>query len=335
MVGKEITVWGIHAGRHSEGDTLFLSNNCIAIGWKEVGDVSAVPATREAFKKVVSKAYPHIDNTISLATNAGQLYRFIHELKEGDTVLYPSRIDKHIHFGKVMGPYEYVEGAIFPQQRPVKWYKSVPRTSFSQEALWETGAALTFFQVKNNTDEFMEALKGKTVSTRDDVSGPAPEEIEQTTRDFVLKRLTVHLHGHPLEHFVSNVLETMGYRSKVTKKSGDGGVDIIAHRDELGLEPPIIKVQVKSGQGTIGDPEVSQLYGKVDKGEVGLFVSLGAFSKAARAFENTKSNLKLIDGYDFVGLVLDHYEELDPKYKAMIPLKRVFVPEPMEEPEAE
>ncbi|MFZ5587687.1 MAG: restriction endonuclease [Thermodesulfobacteriota bacterium] len=127
----------------------------------------------------------------------------------------------------------------------------------------------------------------------------------------------------------------MGYRAKVTQKVGDGGIDIIAHRDELGLQPPIIKVQVKSGQGSIGDPEVSQLYGKVDKGEVGLFVSLGAFTKAARAFEKSKSNLRLLDGYEFVELVLNHYDALDPKYKALFPLKRVFIPEPSGEAEGE
>ena len=37
----------------------------------------------------------------------------------------------------------------------------------------------------------------------------------------------------------------------------DEGVDIVAHKDELGFEPPIIKVQVKSGEGTLGDPVVA------------------------------------------------------------------------------
>jgi hypothetical protein len=39
-------------------------------------------------------------------------------------------------------------------------------------------------------------------------------------------------------------------RAGVRDKGADGGVDIIAHKDELGFEPPIIKVQVKSKEGT-------------------------------------------------------------------------------------
>jgi restriction system protein len=31
-----------------------------------------------------------------------------------------------------------------------------------------------------------------------------------------------------------------------------------------------------------------------------------------------------------VDLIFEHYEELDPRYKGMIPLKRVYVPEAVE-----
>jgi len=78
--------------------------------------------------------------------------------------------------------------------------------------------------------------------------GIVAEEIEENTRDFVLKTLAQELKGHPLSHFVANLLRTMGYRTRVSPEGPDGGIDIIAHKDELGFEPPIIKVQVKSGE---------------------------------------------------------------------------------------
>jgi predicted Mrr-cat superfamily restriction endonuclease len=54
----------------------------------------------------------------------------------------------------------------------------------------------------------------------------------------------------------------MGYRTRrISREGADGGVDIIAHKDELGFEPPIIKVQVKATEGKVGDPEASALYG--------------------------------------------------------------------------
>ena len=40
------TVWGIH----TQDDNLFLNNDIIAIGWKDFGDLSALDASRDAFK---------------------------------------------------------------------------------------------------------------------------------------------------------------------------------------------------------------------------------------------------------------------------------------------
>lgn len=39
------------------------------------------------------------------------------------------------------------------------------------------------------------------------------------------------------------------------------------------------------------------------------------------------ANLRLIDGDALVQLVLEHYEQLDSKYKGLIPLRRVYIPE--------
>ena len=40
-------VWGIH----TQDDYLFLHQNVIAIGWKEMGDMSTLEHTREAVKE--------------------------------------------------------------------------------------------------------------------------------------------------------------------------------------------------------------------------------------------------------------------------------------------
>lgn len=36
---------------------------------------------------------------------------------------------------------------------------------------------------------------------------------------------------------------------------------------------------------------------------------------------------RLIDGDDLVELILEHYEEFDSRYKGLMPLRRVYVPE--------
>ena len=63
----------------------------------------------------------------------------------------------------------------------------------------------------------------------------------------------------------------------------------------------------------------------------GLFVALASFSKQARDFADAKGNMRLLDGDALLDLLLEHYEDLDAKYRAEIPLKRVYIPEPAEE----
>jgi len=328
--------WGIHAGRTGEAHSLFIDQSVIAIGWHEMGDLSLLKPKREAFKDRLSQVHSNW-SVPKIAVSAGQPYRFVHEMKSGDFVIFPSKIDKLIHIGHVTGSYFYEtsDEPGYPNRRKVEWLKALPRTGFSQAALYEIGSAMSLFSVKNFADEFAVALSGQvpppSVATENEAIVAVVEESEQSTEDFILKRLAFDFKGHALEHFVAGLLEAMGFRAQVTKKSGDGGIDIIAHRDALGFEPPIIKVQVKSGEGSLGEPEVKQLKGNLSAGEKGLLVTLGSISSKAELFARTVPDIRLIDGSQLVKLVLEHYEQFDSGYRAAIPLKRVYLPSLAEE----
>ena len=45
----DINLWGIHAGKTSDADTLFLKKNCSAVGWPRLGrpDPRPHPAAQE------------------------------------------------------------------------------------------------------------------------------------------------------------------------------------------------------------------------------------------------------------------------------------------------
>ena len=330
----DASIWGIRAGKTGEADDLFLHKNCIALGWTKPGDLAKLSPDREAFKERVAEVYPEKPSAVPV--NAGQLFRFVHEMKRGDFVVYPSKRDRQVHLGQVEGEYRYDPRIRedYPHLRTVKWLRHVPRTKFSQGALYEIGAAMSFFLVKNYAEEFRAALEDKAAPvmpvTQDETVAAVAEDIEETTRDFVLKRLAQELKGHPFADFVAQLLNTMGYRTRVSPEGPDGGIDIVAHKDELGFEPPIIKVQVKSGEGSIGDPAVSALYGKVSTSEFGLLITLGTFTTQAKNFARSKSNLRLIDGDELVQFVFQHYGELDARYKGLVPLRRVYVPEVIE-----
>jgi restriction system protein len=334
---KDSIVWGIHAGKTGDAHTLFMKHNVIAIGFVQMNNLSKIAPSREAFKEAALASYP-TQKIGAIPNIAGQTYRFVHEMKQNDYVVYSSKHDRKVHIGKVEGDYCYdvkTEKA-YPNVRSVKWLVELPRTAFTQGALYEIGSAMSLFQIKNYTEEFLSAIDGKKIKPavpEDETVADVAQNVETSTEDFILKRLSQELKGHPFAHFIGHLLQVMGYQTRISPEGPDGGVDILAHKDELGFEPPIIKVQVKSNDGSIGDHEVSALYGKVSQNEFGLFVALGSFTSKAKAFAKSKSNLRLIDGAELIELIFRHYEQFDSRYKGLIPLKRVFVPAPIEESE--
>ena len=317
-------LWGIH----TYDDNLFLKGGVIAIGWKAIGDLSLLPADREAMKAIYAKAYPD-DPKGSIPTGVGMLYRFFHEIKEGDYVVYPSKMDRRINIGVVTGPYYFdPKEEKYPQKRNIKWLKSLPRTAFSQGALHEIGSALSLFTVRNYAYDFIDALnddfgKHPILDETDTTVGATADEIIQSTRDFILKELYHRLKGYDLEDFIGNLLEAMGYRVKLSPHGGDSGVDIEAYKDEL---PPRILVQVKSTDGDIKEQTIMSLKGAMREGDYGLFVTLSHYTKNAQKYLANTPIIRGIDGDELVGLVLKYYDALDEKYRKMIPLKMVYIP---------
>lgn len=331
MGSDEKRIWGIH----TKDDDLFLQKGVIAIGWKDMGDLGKIEADRDAFKEHYIKVYPYAKKG-SVANCAGMLYRFAHEVQVGDYVVYPSKIDRMINIGVVESGYFHDGDAVeYVQQHKVKWLKHLPRTAFSQGALYEIGSALTFFAVKNYADEYLAALDRdfrknelSMAAEEDESVGATAEEIIETTKDFILKELSKNLKGYALEDFVADLLRAMGYRTTVSAHGGDSGIDIVAYKDEL---PPRILVQVKSQDGDIRETTIQSLKGAMREGDYGLFVSLSNYTKNARKYLDNTPIIRAINGTELVDLVLKYYEDLDEKYRKMIPLKRVYIPVTREE----
>lgn len=325
MANEEKKIWGIH----TQDDNLFLRGNVIAIGWPEIGDLRLLEANRDAFKEKYTQTYPDAKKG-SIATGAGMLYRFCYEVQIGDYVVFPSKSDRQVNIGVVEGDYVYDSSQMeYVQTRKVKWLKHLPRTSFSQGALYEIGSAMSFFAVKNYADEYLAALdKNFSSESEDESIGATAEDIIESTKDFILKELSRQLKGYDLEQFVADLLRAMGYRTTVSPQGGDSGIDITAYKDEL---PPRILVQVKSQDSDIKETTIQSLKGAMREGDYGLFVTLSNYTKNARKYLNNTPIIRGINGMELVELILKYYEDLSDKYRKMIPLKMVYIPVPKEE----
>lgn len=331
-------MWGIHSDR-PELD--WMGNGFISIGWDDLGDLTVIGADKDAMKAAVKASYPNYKPG-AIPVVAGTLLRFLSEMSPDDLVVYPHKPDSTLSFGRIKSPYYFdAQALMHKSRRDVEWIKTgVPRTEFSQSALYEIGSAVTLFRVKSHAAEFESFLGGTpTVVAPEDNSAQSPElavanaedepnasRIEEHTADFIIKTLLSEISTYEFEQFVAHLLECMGYLTQVTVASGDGGVDVIAHRDPLGLEPPIIKVQCKRSSAQFGGPEVQKLLGTLVPGrELGLFVSLGSYSKDAAHIERSRQDLRLITGRGLVALILKHYEQFSSKWKGVLPLRAVYV----------
>ena len=141
------------------------------------------------------------------------------------------------------------------------------------------------------------------------------------------KELSRNLKGYDLENFVAALLEAMGYRTIVSKRGGDRGIDIKAYENEF---PPRIVVQVKSKDGDVKENDVQALKGLMKPGDYVLFFALSGFTKNAEKFLSETPDIRAFDGPAFVDLILKYYDKLDTKYKAIIPLKMVYIPVPQD-----
>jgi len=108
------------------------------------------------------------------------------------------------------------------------------------------------------------------------------------------------------EHLVGKVFSALGYDVTVTKRSGDGGVDLELRRgDERSI------AQCKRYRGTVGQPDLRDFFGTLvhENATRGYFVTSGQFSLAASTWAQGKP-LSLVDGVDLVAALENSGVEL-------------------------
>jgi restriction system protein len=154
------TVWGIHAGKKDYARKLFLEGSVVAVGWKEMGNLAFLSKDKDVLKKNIQKVY--FDKLPkSIPGIAGQIFRFVHVVRINDVIVYYSKTDQQVHIGVIVSGYKYKPklNATFPNIRKVRWLKEVSRFKFSKRAFYEIGAALSFFKVNTNGNEFIKYIR--------------------------------------------------------------------------------------------------------------------------------------------------------------------------------
>lgn len=327
--------WMIRAGRGGVYASDWLEHGVIGIGWDFDGaDIAAM--NREQIRAAYGLSHPG-DSKGKVAAGVGQVYRFAHDMTTDSTVVMYDPESRLYHLGVITGPCVAVcdmDGVTYT--RDVKWGETAPRDVLSPSSKNSLGGIQTIFAVSDEVmADLTNAARDKSVVASndpaiDDNDATNDEETLAATYDNgieLIKDRVNQLDWEDMERLLAGLLKAMGYCARVMPKGPDGGRDVVASPDALGLESPRIVAEVKHRKGAMGAPAVRAFIGGLRAGDRGLYVSTGGFTKEAR-YEADRANIpvRLLDLDAFVRHYVEIYDKTDDDTRSILPLTRIWWP---------
>ena len=156
------------------------------------------------------------------------------------------------------------------------------------------------------------------------------QQMEQLAIDGLRQQINSK-NAYEFQDLVAALLRGMNYYTPfVAPKGKDGGIDVIAYQDPLGVKSPRIKVQIKHRETTANVSEIRELMGLLQKeGDIGLFISTGGFTSDAKTTARTSHvHVELIDFDRFIALWQEFYDKLNDEDKDRLRLRPVYFYEP-------
>jgi restriction system protein len=328
---SEKTIWMVRAGRGGAYVDDFIESNFVGIGFASAGEVAS-PVNKD---NVIAKMREE-NPAGKFQMAASQILRFYDDFQIGDSVMTYDPGQRLYFIGVIKSDVKKVDHILF-RARDVEWKGQVARDSLVQSTRNSLGAISTIFMVR---DEAAEDVVANTMEIGTDVT-PAPavvvddtgsesdvfESIEEKANE-LLEDMIAKLDWEQMQELVAEILQAMDFKTDVSPRGPDRGIDVFASPDGLGLLEPRIFVEVKHRLGArMGADQIRTFLGGRQPGDRCLYVSTGGFSKEAK-YEAERANvpLKLIDLPKLRELVLEHYESFSPSGLALLPLKKLLWP---------
>ena len=148
----------------------------------------------------------------------------------------------------------------------------------------------------------------KDDDTPEDEGVEVPDEVKEWR--VRLTDILQNMNPYGFERLTQRILRSCGFTEvKVTKASGDGGIDGTGKLRINGVFSFNVAFQCKRYKGSVGAPEVRDFRGSLTKGtEKAVLITTGTFTKAARqkAADQSKDQIDLIDGEEFIDLIVQN-----------------------------
>ncbi|HYJ05785.1 MAG TPA: restriction endonuclease [Chthoniobacterales bacterium] len=268
-------------------------------------------------------------------------------MQKGDLIALPSKIQRAIHVGEIVGDYEFAGGGPNPfyHWRNVKWIgEAVPRENFGKDILFSLGGSLlTICRIdRNNAEKRIRAMqtsgwKPETIAAAKIGPTEAPSDVEDATleieelaKDQISRLISAKFKGHGLARLVEGILKAQGYTTYRSPEGPDSGIDILAGAGPLGFSSPKLCVQVKSQDMPVESKTLNELKGAMSSVHAteGLFVSWSGFKNTVyRQALSSFFNVRLWTQKELLENLFAHYDALEPELRAELALKRIWTEE--------
>ena len=139
------------------------------------------------------------------------------------------------------------------------------------------------------------------------------KELNQSLANDLLTEIS-EMNPYRFEVLVVELLVKMGYgrlqyENRVTRKSGDEGIDGIVTADKLGFDSIYIQAK-RFKDNSVGRPDIQKFVGALagQGAQKGIFITSSTFMKEAVAFVGRNLNYKivLIDGMKLAELMIEY-----------------------------
>jgi restriction system protein len=320
--------------RSSGGDLIDdFRKGYVALGFGDTGDLSDA-VTPDAIRVLYERANPN-EKPGATHNAVAMLRKFRTVMQVGDNVVTYDPSTRRYFIGTIESDYLYKRKLVgtLAHVRKVRWIGEVSRDSLRVASRNSLGSTLTLFSVSSDVwEELISASRNP--SAAETPLAEEREELEVTKNDTkiraheLIKDKILRLDDEEMEELAAAILRAMGFKTRVSEKGPDRGVDVLASPDGLGLQEPRIKVEVKHrSKTTMGAQDIRSFLGGLRPGDRGLYVSTGGFTKEAK-YEAERSNTPatLVDLDELARLVVAHYDNFDLEGRALVALVKVYWP---------
>lgn len=295
-----------------------LDSNEILTGWSDAQGLLNSNLDWPAFREILRTAYYPAEETNRRAgLAAGNMWRFIREMKEGDLVVVPA--PSSFYVARVTGPARYLEDKVADDsayRRSVEWLNAkqrIPRV-FARAALLSRlkiqGTSAYAADLKEDIEECLTLAAGGQVPT-------FREDLKKSLIETACNQIRIgRMEDYRFEKLIGEVLVKLGaVNCDIVPRSQDQGVDLLATFLVAGTFEQRVGVQAKHyyrDDRPAGAEVIAQLVTGMEAEGVtlGMVVSSGTFSQEAKdsieqVYTDKGYRIELIDGETLAGFLVE------------------------------